>query len=122
MSIKILIVEDDDSIARALALVFELEGYDVRVAPSPDAAAAAYVEYRPNLVLLDVILRNRSGREFIDIARPTVPVIVMSAAADPVLKGYEEYKILRKPFDLDYMFKMIQSELQKGAQTRPPAA
>lgn len=68
---RILFVEDDDALASVYLTRLESEGFDVqRVANGEDALAAA-VSFKPNLVLLDVMMPKISGFDVLDILRNT---------------------------------------------------
>ena len=68
---RILFVEDDDALASVYLVRLEAEGFVVqRVANGEDALAAA-VSFRPDLVLLDVMMPKVSGFDVLDILRNT---------------------------------------------------
>ena len=68
---RILLVEDDDALASVYVVRLQAEGFDTkRVANGEDALAAA-VSYRPDLVLLDVMMPKVSGFDVLDILRNT---------------------------------------------------
>jgi DNA-binding response OmpR family regulator len=68
---RILFVEDDDALAGVYMVRLQAEGFDVkRVANGEDALAAA-VSYKPDLVLLDVMMPKVSGFDVLDIIRNT---------------------------------------------------
>lgn len=68
---KILLVEDDDSLASVYTMRLEAEGFNVRRVPNGEDALAAAIEYRPDLVLLDVMMPKVSGFDVLDILRNT---------------------------------------------------
>ena len=68
---RILFVEDDDALAGVYLVRLQTEGFDVkRVANGEDALAAA-ISYKPDLVLLDVMMPKVSGFDVLDILRNT---------------------------------------------------
>jgi DNA-binding response OmpR family regulator len=68
---KILLVEDDDALANVYIMRLEAENFDAkRVANGEDALAMAR-EYKPDLVLLDVMMPKISGFDVLDILRNT---------------------------------------------------
>jgi len=68
---RILFVEDDDALASVYLVRLEAEGFQVqRVANGEDALAAA-VSFKPDLVLLDVMMPKISGFDVLDILRNT---------------------------------------------------
>jgi DNA-binding response OmpR family regulator len=68
---RILFVEDDDALAGVYLVRLQAEGFEVkRVANGEDALATA-ISYRPDLVLLDVMMPKVSGFDVLDILRNT---------------------------------------------------
>jgi DNA-binding response OmpR family regulator len=68
---RILFVEDDDALANVYLVRLQAEGFEVkRVANGEDALAAA-IEFKPDLVLLDVMMPKVSGFDVLDILRNT---------------------------------------------------
>lgn len=68
---KILLVEDDDSLANVYISRLEVEGFEVKRVPNGEDALAAAVEFKPDLVLLDVMMPKVSGFDVLDILRNT---------------------------------------------------
>ncbi len=68
---KILMVEDDDALASVYITRMQAEGFDVRRVPNGEDALAAAIEYKPDLVLLDVMMPKVSGFDVLDIMRNT---------------------------------------------------
>jgi DNA-binding response OmpR family regulator len=68
---RILFVEDDDALANVYLVRLQAEGFEVqRVANGEDALAAA-ISFKPDLVLLDVMMPKISGFDVLDIIRNT---------------------------------------------------
>ena len=63
MASKILIVDDEPNIVLSLEFLMNQQGYETRVARDGDEALAAVEGFRPDLVLLDVMLPKRDGFE-----------------------------------------------------------
>ncbi|HZL07255.1 MAG TPA: response regulator, partial [Coriobacteriia bacterium] len=63
MASKVLIVDDEPNIVTALEFLMRQRGYETRVARDGDEALAAVESFRPDLVLLDVMLPRRDGFE-----------------------------------------------------------
>jgi DNA-binding response OmpR family regulator len=63
VSARILIAEDEDSIVASLEFLMRRAGFETRVARNGEAAVACLAEFRPDLVLLDIMLPGRSGFE-----------------------------------------------------------
>lgn len=68
---KILMVEDDDSLANVYMTRLQAEGFDVKRVPNGEDALASALEYRPDLILLDVMMPKVSGFDVLDILRNT---------------------------------------------------
>jgi DNA-binding response OmpR family regulator len=68
---RILLVEDDDSLASVYVTRLQAEGFDVRRVANGEEALAAALDYRPNLILLDVMMPRVSGFDVLDILRNT---------------------------------------------------
>jgi DNA-binding response OmpR family regulator len=68
---KILLVEDDNALASVYELRLIAEGFDVRRVANGEDALAAVRDYRPDLMLLDVMMPHVSGFDVLDIVRNT---------------------------------------------------
>ncbi len=68
---KILLVEDDDSLASVYMTRLEAEGFIMKRVPNGEDALAAAIEFHPDLVLLDVMMPKVSGFDVLDILRNT---------------------------------------------------
>lgn len=71
---KILFVEDDDALANVYLTRLQAEGFDVKRVPNGEDALATAVQYRPDLILLDVMMPKVSGFDVLDILRNTPEV------------------------------------------------
>lgn len=81
---KILLVEDDDALASVYQTRLQAEGFDLKRVPNGEDALAAALEYKPDLILLDVMMPKVSGFDVLDILRNTpettnVKVIMLTA-------------------------------------------
>ena len=81
---KILLVEDDDALASVYQTRLQAEGFDLRRVPNGEDALAAALEYKPDLILLDVMMPKVSGFDVLDILRNTpetvnIKVIMLTA-------------------------------------------
>ncbi|MBL3570585.1 two-component system response regulator [Rhodovulum sulfidophilum] len=86
---SVLLVEDEDGIALALEFLIARQGYDTRRVSDGNAALRAMEEDRPDLVVLDVMLPERSGYEICQIMRQDedlrdVKVLMMTARGGEV--------------------------------------
>ncbi len=127
MATRILVVEDDDRIRRALRLALEDEGYDVDEAGDGEQGLAAHSRTSPDVVLVDLMLPGMSGFDVCRELRKTsgVPILVVTARADThdVVAGLEagadDY--VTKPFAVKELTARIRSLLRRSSTpTAPP--
>ncbi len=81
---KVLLVEDDDALADVYLTRLQAEGFDVKRVPNGEDALTATLQYRPDLILLDVMMPKVSGFDVLDILRNTpevgsVKIIMLTA-------------------------------------------
>lgn len=74
---KILLVEDDDSLAGVYQTRLQAEGFDVKRVPNGEDALSVALQYRPDLILLDVMMPKVSGFDVLDILRNTPEIANM---------------------------------------------
>ncbi len=119
---KVLIVEDDESMAIALRDGFGFEGYEVRSARDGLEALNAVEEDRPDLVILDVMLPKISGLEVCQRLRADgndVPIIMLTARGQEVDKvlglklGADDY--VTKPFSFLELTTRVEALLRRTA-------
>ena len=68
---RILLVEDDDNLAQVYQTRFSAEGFDVRRVPDGEIALASAINYKPDLILLDLMMPKIDGFDVLDILRNT---------------------------------------------------
>ena len=68
---RILLVEDDDALANVYVMRLQAEGFDTRRVSNGEEALAAALSYKPDLVVLDVMMPKVSGFDVLDIFRNT---------------------------------------------------
>jgi DNA-binding response OmpR family regulator len=68
---RILMVEDDDNLASVYSMRLEAEGFDLRRVGNGEDALAVAITYKPDLMLLDVMMPKLSGFDVLDIIRNT---------------------------------------------------
>ncbi|OGZ73788.1 MAG: hypothetical protein A2908_02065 [Candidatus Staskawiczbacteria bacterium RIFCSPLOWO2_01_FULL_38_12b] len=89
---KILIVEDEDVLSSVLAEKFKNEGYEVMVANNGDDAKPKAIKFRPDAILLDLVIPKKTGLEILkdfksDTELKLIPVIVLSnLEGDEIIK------------------------------------
>lgn len=124
---RILLVDDDESLATMLGEILQLHGFEVAVAANGEAALERITANPPDLVVLDVMLPGISGFEVLARLRQSseVPVIMLTArGADAeriagLTGGADDY--LAKPFNPLELTARIRAIL-KRAPLRDPAA
>jgi two-component system, OmpR family, response regulator protein BraR/BceR len=116
---RILIIEDDDVIARTMEKYLETWGYKVRCAGDFSDVLSEYVAYDPQLILLDISLPFYNGyhwcREIRNVSK--VPIIFISSASEnmnivmAMNMGGDDF--IAKPFDLDVLIAKVQALLRR---------
>jgi two-component system nitrogen regulation response regulator NtrX len=108
MSRRILVIDDEQGIRDALSQLLEYEGYEVRTEASGAAGLAAYEQFRPQLVFLDVKMAGLDGLETLRRLRAADPaaVVVMISGHATIQNAVEAtqggaYDIMEKPLDTD---------------------
>ena len=115
---NILIIDDDMRISEMVAEALMNEGYSVQKAYSGTEALMLLSQYKPDLILLDLMLPGLSGEELLPKIRE-IPVIVVSAKADVtdkvglLLGGAADY--ITKPFLIQELLARITVQLRKNA-------
>lgn len=120
---RILIVEDEEAIARFLELELRHEGYEVGKAADGRAGLELALSGKYDLVLLDIMLPLLSGMEVIRRLRreSQIPVIMLTARDTVMDKvsgldmGADDY--ITKPFAIEELLARIRSALRKRPQT-----
>lgn len=101
---RILLVEDDDALASVYLVRLQAENFDVRRVANGEDALAAAISYRPDLVLLDVMMPKVSGFDVLDILRNTpetanLKIIILTALSQEADKqraislGVDDYLV-----------------------------
>jgi len=127
MTGRILVVEDEEHLARGLKFNLEAEGYKTEVAGDGEAALDLLLEQRAafDVLVLDVMLPGKDGFTVATELRQAnhyIPVLMLTARGRPadVLKGFaagaDDY--LPKPFDLNILLARIQSLLRRREWSR----
>ena len=116
---KVLVVDDDTNICELLRLYIEKDGYSVAIANDGEAAVRTFTEFKPDIVLLDVMLPKMDGwqvcREIRKIAdTPIIMVTAKGETFDKVLGlelGADDYVV--KPFDTKEIMARIKAVLRR---------
>jgi CheY-like chemotaxis protein len=125
---RVLVVDDDRVIQELLRVNLELEGYEVAVASDGEEALVRFEEFRPRLVLLDIMMPKLDGwqvatRLKADEASRDVPIVMLSAKAQEAAAergsqaGVAAY--VTKPFDPIWLLGLIAELLPATSSPRP---
>ncbi|MGI9257760.1 MAG: sigma 54-interacting transcriptional regulator [Gammaproteobacteria bacterium] len=128
---RILLVDDDPSLLRVLAIRLERAGYEVMPTNSGGQALSALPGFRPELVITDMRMDGMDGMMLFDAVRaraPTLPVIALTAhgtipvAVEATKRGIFAY--LTKPIDKETLINTIEHALRifRGADADAPAS
>ena len=81
---KVLLVEDDERLAALIAHFLEQHGYEVRTVLRGDLAVAAFLEFKPKIVVLDLMLPGQSGLQVCREIRSVsdTPIVILTAKED----------------------------------------
>ena len=119
MSKKILIMDDDPTIADLLREALADEGYETHMTTQSLRFFDAVTEVRPDLILLDLMMQYLDGRDelkLMEMGQFNIPVIVVTAFLDAD-KEAEEFRragvvhIVYKPFDLDQLVELVKETI-----------
>ena len=128
--VRVLVIEDEASLAELLTMALRYEGWDVRSAGDGLAAVRTAREFGPDLVVLDIMLPDIDGLEVLRRLRtgaPTLPVLFLTAkdAVEDRIAGLtvggDDY--VTKPFSLEEVMARLRALLRRSGMTvaRTPA-
>jgi two-component system, OmpR family, KDP operon response regulator KdpE len=117
---RVLVVDDDPQLLRALRITLRAAGHDVDTAPDGRTALHRAAAVPPDVIVLDLGLPDLDGTEVLSCLRPwfTGPVLVLSARADSQDKvlaldaGADDY--VTKPFDMNELLARLRAALRRG--------
>lgn len=109
---RILCVEDDPATAEVFRAALESDGHEVRIAADGRKALAELAGWRPDIVILDLLLPALSGHALLRYLRDLpeyrqVPVLVVSGALPTLRKVDGASAVLQKPFELRDLIALI---------------
>ncbi len=124
----LLIVEDEEKLARALKKGLELKGFAVDWMPDPEKAKTRILLYRDeyDLIILDLMLPGLDGAQITEAVRKdgvTTPIIILTARnetehkVDLLNKGADDYIV--KPFSFEELLARISSVLRRPTLSQP---
>ncbi|MBI9085196.1 MAG: response regulator transcription factor [Desulfobacterales bacterium] len=126
---RILVIEDETHIAEGLKLNLSLHGCEVRIATDGVSGLQAWKEWRPDLLVLDIMLPGIDGLSVLQHIRledERLPILILSAKGGPqdrilgLTHGSDDY--LAKPFNLEEFLLRVDRLLTRDAWHRKGAA
>ena len=120
--VRALVVDDEQTLAELLTMALRYEGWDVRSAGDGSGAVSAAREFRPDVVVLDVMLPDVDGFEVLRRLRteaPDVPVLFLTARdavedrVAGITAGGDDY--VTKPFSLEEVVARLRGLLRRAA-------
>jgi two-component system KDP operon response regulator KdpE len=123
--VKVLVIDDEPQIRRALRTSLEAHGYEVTAVGTGDEGVVAAAEQRPDLALVDLGLPDMDGTEVIRRIRSfsDVPVIVLSVRESQTDKvaaldvGADDY--VTKPFGMEELLARARAALRRAGPDEP---
>jgi two-component system KDP operon response regulator KdpE len=123
---RVLVVDDESQILRALQLKLRAAGYAVETAATADEALMKAAMRPPEAIILDLVLPDRSGTDVCRELRTwsAVPIVVLSAVGEEQEKiaaldaGADDY--VTKPFSGDELLARLRAQLRRGAPPGRP--
>ena len=121
---QILVVEDDNAVAKLMAATMESQDYQYRIASTGASAIMEALSYKPEIMILDLGLPDTDGIEVIKKIRTwsNMPIIVVSARSEDTDKvaaldaGADDY--LTKPFSVDELLARLRVALRRVRHDR----
>ncbi|MDD5902327.1 MAG: response regulator transcription factor [Oscillospiraceae bacterium] len=116
---QILVVEDDNAVAKLMMATMESQGYQYHIAKTGAGAIMEALSYKPEVMILDLGLPDTDGIEVINKIRAwsNMPIIVVSARSEDADKvaaldaGADDY--LTKPFSVDELLARLRVALRR---------
>jgi two-component system KDP operon response regulator KdpE len=124
---RVLVVDDEPQLRRALGLNLTARGYEVVEVSSGSEVVNAVVEQRPSIILLDLGLPGISGLQVIELLRrwSSIPIIVLTARDEEASKvqaldaGADDY--VSKPFGMGELMARLRATLRRAVSDDPAA-
>jgi two-component system OmpR family response regulator/two-component system alkaline phosphatase synthesis response regulator PhoP len=124
---KVLVVDDEESILKIVDFALREEGYEVATAPDAEVACELMDEFQPDLIVLDIMLPERSGYDFCREVRQKseTPIIFLSARSEELDRvlglelGADDY--VTKPFSPRELVSRVRAHLRRAGIPPQPA-
>ncbi|RZK41143.1 MAG: response regulator [Pedobacter sp.] len=119
---KILVLDDNEDILELILMILEMEGYQMKGIRAGAELAAAVAEFKPDLILLDVLLGDSDGRVLcneLKLAPSTASIpIVMISASHAAMSLPQDFQkpddFISKPFDIQNLVARVQAVLDRS--------
>ena len=124
-AVRVLVVDDEPSLAELLASVLRYEGWEIRTAADGSGAVRIAREFQPDAILLDIMLPDFDGLEVLRQVRAILPhvCVLFLTARDSVqdrvsgiTAGGDDY--VTKPFSLEEVIARVRGLLRRAGMTR----
>ena len=123
---RILVVDDEPNIAEVVAMALRYQGFEVETAADGRGALRAVADFKPHLIVLDIMLPDMEGFEVarrLGAQRAQVPIIFLTArdATEDKVRGLtmggDDY--VTKPFSLEELVARIRTILRRAGLSEP---
>jgi two-component system, OmpR family, response regulator len=123
--VRVLVVDDEPSLAELLSSVLRYEGWEIRTAADGSSAVRTAREFRPDAIVLDIMLPDFDGLEVMRRVRASLPhvCVLFLTARDSVqdrvsgiTAGGDDY--VTKPFSLEEVLARLRGLLRRAGMTR----
>lgn len=128
MKPKILIIDDEVALCKLLSMILERRGFEVQYAHDGVSGIRMAFDFRPDLIILDVIMPRLDGYQTSQQIRELsdVPILIISAQAEEhdIVLGFHSGAddFVRKPFGTEELVVRIQSLIQRSRKKFIPPA
>lgn len=120
MSFKVLYVEDEPFLSRIVSDGLTSSGYNVKLIADGSLVMGAYLSFKPDICILDIMLPSKDGytlaKELREI-QPDLPIIFLSAKVltEDIVKGFKSggNDYMKKPFSMEELLVRIEALLQR---------
>ncbi len=118
MKKRILIIDDDHDILEPISLILEAEGYVICTTEKGDEAYKNIDTFKPDLILLDILLSGNDGRTICKILKSQestkhIPIVLMSAHPSAKLDALqsEANDFIAKPFETSELVEIVKKNI-----------
>jgi len=122
MAERILVLDDETQITRVLRASLNAQGYDVRIANDPEEALLLFDEWKPDLMVTDLMMPGMTGIEVCRAIRrkSTTPILVLSvrdqerSKVEALDAGADDY--VTKPFNIQELLARVRAHLRRAPE------